>query len=466
MAYNLLQRDIDILFQSQKEIFSKVEILDSNFKTLVNIEGILISDSYSIDAESDIRRSYSCDMFLEHDSYFIDQRYALMKRFIRPYVGIKYIRTGEIVWYLMGTYCFVDTSWQYNSSTHTLSLSCQDMMCMLNGTINGNMSDMKIKIVAEENIRNTFLLLMGEMNIKKYLLNGIDKNVPYDLEFVGSTYYEMLKQMLELYPGYEMFFDINGTFVVQKIPTGINESNLINDEIIQPLLISDSGSFSFGEVYNHIKVYGLQIETDRDSTNCTYTNNIYNATFDKLTELENNLTYSITIPSSNLANAKLNINGLGAKNIVTDNDVLITAGTMQSGKYSFRYRKLSDDFLLLGKYQVFGEAFNRNPNHPFSINTLGFEKIKVFQDEYSNLYSDDLAKQAAEYELYLASNLSENVSLEMINIPWLDVNYKVEYTSKNNNETHSYIIKSVSGSTSSATMTVGMIKYYVDYSET
>lgn len=466
MAYNLLQRDIDILFQSQKETYSRVEVLDSNFKTLVNIEGVLISDSYSIDAESDIRRSYSCDIFLENDSYFIDQRYALMRRFIRPYVGIKYIRTGEIVWYLMGTYCFIDTNWQYNSSTHTLSLSCQDMMCMLNGTINGNMFDMKIKIVAEENIRETFLILMGEMNVKKYLLNGVDKHVPYDLEFTGTTYYEILKQMLELYPGYEMFFDINGTFVVQKIPTGIDESNLINDEIIQPLLISESGSFSFSEVYNHIIVYGAQIETDRDSTNCTYSNNIYNATFDNLGALENNLTYSITIPSSNLANAKLNINGLGAKNIVTDNDVLISAGVMQSDKYSFRYRKLSDDFLLLGKYQVFGETFNRNPNHPFSINTLGFEKVKVFHDEYSNLYSDDLAIQAAEYELYLASNLAENVSLGMINIPWLDVNYKIEYTSKNNNETHSYIIKSISGSTSSATMTVGTIKYYVDFSET
>lgn len=47
MAYNILQRDIDLLFQSQKEVFSKVEILDSNFKTLVSIEGVLISDSYS-----------------------------------------------------------------------------------------------------------------------------------------------------------------------------------------------------------------------------------------------------------------------------------------------------------------------------------------------------------------------------------------------------------------------------------
>ena len=72
----------------------------------------------------------------------------------------------------------------------------------------------------------------------------------------------------------------------------------------------------------------------------------------------------------------------------------------------------------------------------------------------------------AEYELYLSSNLAENISLEMINIPWLDVNCKIEYTSKNFNETHSYIIKSISGSTSSATMTISMIKYYIDYSET
>lgn len=466
MAYNILQQDIDILFQSQKEIFSRVEILDENFKTLVNIEGILLSDSYSIDAESDIRRSYSCEVHLEKDSYFINQRYVLMKRFVRPYVGIKHIRTGQTIWYLMGTFCFVDTNWQYDSLTHTLSLSCQDMMCLLNGTINGNMSEMKIKIVAGENIRDTFISLLNEIKIKKYLLVDIDKDIPYDLEFSGVTYYEILKEILELYPGYEMFFDINGTFILKKLSTGDDDDNLINDEIIQPLLISDNGSFSFSGIYNHIKVYGMVIETDRDSSICNYINNIYNASFDNLVELENFTTYSITIPSSNLANAKLNINNLGAKNIVIDNNVFITSGILQSGKYSFRYRKLSDDFLLLGKYQVFGEAYNRDPNHPFSINTLGFEITKTFTDEYSKLYSDDLARQTAEYELYLASNLREHISLEMINIPWLDVNYKIEYTSKNNNEKHSYIIKSISGSTSSSTMNVEMIKFYPNYIKT
>ena len=467
MAYNLLQQDIDILFQSQKELFSRVEILDENFKTLANIEGMLISDSYSIDADSDIRRSYSCEMFVEKDSYFIDQRYALVKRFIRPYVGIKYIRTGEIIWYLMGTFCFIDTNWQYDSSTHTLSLSCKDMMCMINGEINGSIADLSIKILEGENVRQSIIsFLTKEMGIKKYLLTDMDKYVPYDLEYSGETYYEILKELLGLYSGYEMFFDINGTFVIQKIPTGEYDSNLINDEIIQPLLISDNGSFSFGGISNHVKVYGRLIETDRDSISCDYKNNVYNATFENLAALENNTTYSITIPSPNLANAKLNINSLGEKDIVVDNSVLITEGIMQAGKYSFRYRKLSDDFLLLGQYQVFGEAFNRNPNHPFSINTLGFEIVKILNDsEYEKIYSDDLARHRAEYELYHISNLAENISLEMINVPWLDVNCKIEYTSKNFNETNNYIIKSISGSTSSATMTIGMTKYYESFKE-
>jgi hypothetical protein len=227
------------------------------------------------------------------------------------------------------------------------------------------------------------------------------------------------------------------------------------------LLLSDNGSFSFGEIYNHVQVYGRLIETDRDSISCTYTDNVYNAVFENLSALENNKTYSVEIPSPNLIGAKLNINNLGEKDIVVDESILIAEGTMQQDRYSFRYRKLSDDFLLLGNYQVFGEAFNQNPNHPFSINALGFKIVKILNDsEYEKIYTDDLAKHRAEYELYHASNLAENLSLEMINIPWLDVNCKIEYTSKNFNETNNYIIKSISGSTASATMTIGLIKYY------
>ena len=42
MKYNLLQQDIEILKQSSKELYSKVELLNRNKKIIANIEGDLI----------------------------------------------------------------------------------------------------------------------------------------------------------------------------------------------------------------------------------------------------------------------------------------------------------------------------------------------------------------------------------------------------------------------------------------
>ena len=113
-----------------------------------------------------------------------------------------------------------------------------------------------------------------------------------------------------------MYFDADGIFTIDEIPTCEYDENIIDDTIIEPLLISQSGSFSYEGIYNHIKVYGMNIETDRYTEECTYSNNIYNATIETMTTYENFETYSIKLPQTNLANAKLNINNIGAKNIV------------------------------------------------------------------------------------------------------------------------------------------------------
>ena len=55
------------------------------------------------------------------------------------------------------------------------------------------------------------------------------------------------------------------------------------------------------------------------------------------------------------------------------------------------------------------------------------------------------------------------MTLEMVFIPWLDVNTKISYTDKENNETSSYIIKKISGSFMNATMTLEIIKFYENY---
>lgn len=465
--YNLLQQDIDILFQSQKELYSKVELLDHNLKVIQTIEGILISDSFTNDATSDIRRTYSCTLHLEKNSYFILKRIQLMDKYIRPYIGIKYMRTSEILWYKMGTFAVTEGSMVYDETNHNISLSCEDLTNMITGN-NGKIKEQKIKILADEDLRTAIINVLKDVGITKYYICDINRTVPYDLEFGEGTYYDILKQLVELYSGYEMYFDVNGVFYIDTIPTCSDDDILIDDDIFQPLLISDNGSFNFTEIYNHIIIYGQQIETDRNITQCTYdeSSNTYIATSDKLNAYENLTTYSIALPSSCLDGAKINLNSLGAKNIVTDDDTVIHINELQAGVYSFRYRRSTDDFLLLGQYQVFGEAWDNNPDSPFNINNLGYEICNVLQgNDYEKIYTDSLAKQRAEYEIYMATRLNDNVSLQLINIPWLDVNCKVEYTSHNFNDTSSYIIKSISGSSTEGTMNVSMIKFYEDYSE-
>ena len=69
MKYNILQQDIEILKQSSKELYAKVELLNRNKKILTSIEGNLISDSISIDALSDIRRTYSCEIKYSNENW-------------------------------------------------------------------------------------------------------------------------------------------------------------------------------------------------------------------------------------------------------------------------------------------------------------------------------------------------------------------------------------------------------------
>lgn len=464
MKYNLLQQDIEILKQGSKELYSKVELLNRNKKILANIEGELISDSINIDALSDIRRTYSCEMKYSNENWNNSDKYKLMTYYIVPYVGIKHIRLNKILWYKLGTFAFDSRSFTYNESSSTLSFQCLDLMSYLNGTLGGELKDIKIEIEVENNIRNVIISLLEECNITEYNIVDMINLIPYDKEYSSTTYYAIIKELLDLYAGYEMYFDIDGIFTIDKIPTCEYDDNILDNTIIEPLLISQSGSFSYENIYNHIKVYGMNIETDRYTEQCIYSDNIYNATIETMTTYENFETYSIKLPNANLANAKLNINNIGAKNIVKDDGVLLNDNDMSADIFSFRYRRTTDDFLLLGQYQVIGEAWDENPNSPFNKNNLGYEIYhECSGGEYENIYTNELANQRARYEIWLATNIQNNLTLEMIFIPWLDVNTKISYMDKETNETNNYIIKKISGSFMNGTMSIDIIRFYENY---
>ena len=87
--------------------------------------------------------------------------------------------------------------------------------------------------------------------------------------------------------------------------------------------------------------------------------------------------------------------------------------------------------------------------------------MPLFDGDYANCITDDLAQQRAEYELWLHTNMNNSVNLTCVPIPFLDVNILCQYTTQRNNQSNEYIIKSISfGLSPTDNMSINMIQFY------
>ena len=123
------------------------------------------------------------------------------------------------------------------------------------------------------------------------------------------------------------------------------------------------------------------------------------------------------------------------------------------------------NWTFLGHQQAQAVAKDENPESPFYIySSVGEIRLVLYSGEYDNIYSDELAQQRANYELWKRTRLEDTITLTCVPIPWLDVNQLVEYTSHESSETHQYIIKSITTDyNETGTQTIVMSRYYPLY---
>ena len=79
---------------------------------------------------------------------------------------------------------------------------------------------------------------------------------------------------------------------------------------------------------------------------------------------------------------------------------------------------------------------------------------------YANLETDSIAANYAQAKLNQLCRRSTSLSLEMIIVPWLDVNQKIQYKPSDSDEVKTYITKSINGDLLSGTMSVSLIDFY------
>ena len=121
---------------------------------------------------------------------------------------------------------------------------------------------------------------------------------------------------------------------------------------------------------------------------------------------------------------------------------------------------------FLGHQQAQATWSDENPDSPFYINgPVGIIRQVLCGGDYENIQSDELALERAKLEIYWKCRLNDSITLNIVPIPWLDVNLVVSHAPKDEVEEKRYIIKSYSvdyGSVES-TMNVSMISYYAYY---
>lgn len=361
MAVTPTQTDYDLVQMNTRNAKIKVELLNFNFQTINSLEGKTTSGSIEVDANADIRRTCNLSLVAKDidENMVVEGGQLWLDKYIKVYQGIDDPRNNnETVWWNMGIFLINNPNTVYSAADHTISFEGLDLMAKLTGRRNGQLPAVATLVPAGSKIANVVKQTITQLGgFYKYIIEDEGLEVPYDIKMdMGSTIYDLLVELRDLYSNWEMFFDVDGVFHWQKIPNGINEAVVINfNELKQPLIISDSIDINFEDVKNYIIVYGRLLDTGE---------------------------------------------------------------------------------------QISAIASDTNADSPFCIPKIG--QINYIVDD-ERIYSNELAKDRANYELYLHARLNDSISLEIVPIPWLnDVNIKIAHTNEKIGIEGEYLIQTLS----------------------
>ena len=356
-------------------------------------------------------------------------------------------------------------------------------MAELTGIRNGQVKGLSHIIPVETDIRTAMISTLTETGkIYNYLIDDINKTVPYDLEFgTGATVYEMIAELRDLHPAWETYFD-DATFICQPIPTCENDDVILDAETIEHLVISESLTNSFENVKNVTDVWGKVIDCDRYADISTNTSTQYNITLEDYALYSGDMIgFKTNIATSS---STLKINSGTAYPIVKSDDTAIALEANKSyvvkyensklyyqGEFQVHYivKEFSTEPTSEFKTQdIINEGTTNikyviNPDSPYCVDKIGEIRQVLSSGEYENIYTEELCMERAEYENWKSTRLQDSISLEMMMVPWLRVNKKITYKSKITNKTEQYITKSINRSLSNWTMTVQMIRFYPLY---
>lgn len=275
------QSEVNTALQPYRDVHIKIEVLDFDYYILDEISGLATSATFTVSADSDIRRSCNINMILQDEYnknplasniYWKAGNPFWFDKYLRISIGITEIATNEIVWTNQGIYLINEPSVTYNATTNELHFEGVDLMGQLTGLRNGNLEGLDYVIEVGTNIASAVRDILRQQGFTEYVVfDPPQATTPYEIKVnAGGTSYDLLKQLRDINPDWEMFFDVDGVFYFQPIKDNftndVSITPFVTNDILQVLDVDFTLDTSFSEVKNYVEVYGGVIEAQYTSS--------------------------------------------------------------------------------------------------------------------------------------------------------------------------------------------------------
>lgn len=281
------QKQFDTTLQSIRNIDCKLFVLDYDYTILDEISGKTESISLSVNAESDIRRTANINIALKDDSrqtnsnifYWQVGNPYWFDKYIQIYVAIQDVQTQEYVWVNEGIYMVNSPTISYDATSNSLSFEAVDLMSKMTGLRNGQLEGMTYTIPVGSTITGAIKTLLVEQGFDNYIVFDPPYNyVPQEINIdVGGTAYDLLCQLRDINSNWEMFFDVDGVFHFQQIPSGKviidpesgeegEPTPVVDQTVWDKLNVSYNLDTNFEDVKNYVEVLGKVHEPQQYGT--------------------------------------------------------------------------------------------------------------------------------------------------------------------------------------------------------
>lgn len=392
-----------MLFKNRgsRELLTKLDILTEKGVKIGSFEGVVISGSVDLDADSTYRRNARLSAILLKELLPMPENKIWFNKRVEVSVGLK-DWGDEVYWYSLGRYAIDKADFNRGQEEEKSEFSLLDYMAFLDGTLGGSLTNettmgVESGVTVAQAIRASVQGL-SPLFIENLQIEGLDARLPFDMEFSPTdTVYKIVSDLTELFMSQEFFFDEKGVFRVQNIRDRIGDPIMWDFTVdSMDLAIDYTNQMDFSNVKNSIHVWGM---TDDNTGEQVWW--IYRNKFSR--------------------NSITDMNGISSKE---KGDICYVKNENKSYVWDTTWKPLD---------------FNVEPK--FNIESIG-EKVLTLSED--NIQTLDQAKLKAEYELKQYSTMAEIVSFTCLPIYLLSANDKIKLEDKKTGIKGDYLIKSLS----------------------